>query len=155
MLCPDTVFMHFVWPSKQIVITVFPYTALSDCFYNSESVFTVQYRLDHSIYFTILFSEWPWNGLSISHKPLKAEYQVWSCDNPHDIYGGQSGTGTGFSASTSAFPCQYQSTNALHSPSSICCFYQKHKWAKPGNFHKQCSFINWKALDRNVRSLSS
>ena len=105
--------------------------------------------------FTILCSEWPWNGLSISHQPLNAEYQVWSCDNPHDIYGGQSGSGIGFSASTSAFPCQYKSTNAPHSPSSIRCFYQKHKWAKSGNFHKQCSFINWEALVRNVLSHSS
>ena len=40
------------------------------------------------------------------------------CDGP-------SGSGTGFFQSTSAFPCQYHFTIALHTSSPTCCWYQK------------------------------
>jgi hypothetical protein len=45
----------------------------------------------------------------VSRRPLTAEARV----NPCRICGGQSGTVTGFSLSSSVFPCQYHSTVAL------------------------------------------
>jgi hypothetical protein len=43
----------------------------------------------------------------VSRRPLTAEARVHARVNPYGIYGGQSGTGTGFSSSSSVFPCQY------------------------------------------------
>ena len=57
---------------------------------------------------------------------------------------GQSGTGTGFSPSTSASPCHYHSTSA-----STCCSYQKDKRAKPGNLPKS------KAIERRLENYRS
>jgi hypothetical protein len=48
----------------------------------------------------------------VSRRPLTAEARVSAWFNPCGIYGGKSGTGTGFSPSSSVFPCQY-STVAL------------------------------------------
>jgi hypothetical protein len=49
----------------------------------------------------------------VSRRPLTAEARVRARVNPCEICGGQSGTGTGFSPSSSVFPCQYHSTVAL------------------------------------------
>jgi hypothetical protein len=50
----------------------------------------------------------------VSRRPLAAEVRVHAQVNPCRFCGGQSGTGTGFSLSSSVFPCQYHSTIALH-----------------------------------------
>ena len=49
---------------------------------------------------------------AVSSQPLTAEARVRSRLSPCEICGGQSGTGTGFSPSTSVFPCQFHSTGA-------------------------------------------
>jgi hypothetical protein len=49
----------------------------------------------------------------VSHRPLTAEARVRDRVNPCGICGGQSGKGTGFSPSSSVFPCQYHSAVAL------------------------------------------
>jgi hypothetical protein len=43
----------------------------------------------------------------VSRRPLTAEARVRARVNPCEICGGQSGIGTGFSPSSSVFPCQY------------------------------------------------
>jgi hypothetical protein len=50
---------------------------------------------------------------AVSRRPLTAEARVRAWFNPCWICGGQSGTGTGFSPSSSVFPCRYHSTVAL------------------------------------------
>jgi hypothetical protein len=47
-----------------------------------------------------------------SRRPLTAEARLRSRVSPCGICGGQSGTGAGFSPSTSVFPCQFHSTGA-------------------------------------------
>jgi hypothetical protein len=49
----------------------------------------------------------------VSRRPVTAEALVRARVNPRGICGGQSGTGTGFSPSSSVFPCRYHSTVPL------------------------------------------
>ena len=49
---------------------------------------------------------------AVSRRPLTAEARVRFRVSPCGICGGQRGTVTGFSPSTSVFPCQFDSTGA-------------------------------------------
>jgi hypothetical protein len=49
---------------------------------------------------------------AVSRRPLTAEARVRSRVGSCGTCGAQSGTGTGFSPSTSVFPCQFHSTGA-------------------------------------------
>jgi hypothetical protein len=58
---------------------------------------------------------WIWRSTEVvSRRLLAAESRVRTRVNPCVICGGQSGTGTGFSPSSSVLPCQYHSTVILH-----------------------------------------
>jgi hypothetical protein len=60
---------------------------------------------------------------AVSGRPLTVEAQVRSRVSPCGIFGGQSGTGTGFSPSTSVFPCQFHSTGvSLHGKTKTLIF---------------------------------
>jgi hypothetical protein len=50
---------------------------------------------------------------AVSRRPLTVEARVPAWVNLCGICGGQSGSETGFSPSSSVFPCQYHSTVAL------------------------------------------
>jgi hypothetical protein len=51
----------------------------------------------------------------VSCWPLTVEAWVRAWVSPCEIFGGQSGTGTGFSLSSLDFPCQYHFTGAPYS----------------------------------------
>jgi hypothetical protein len=71
-----------------------------------------------------------------SRQPLTAKVRVRSQANRGQFRGCQSDSGTGFSLSTSVFPCQYHCTNAPHSSSCTCCSNQTDKGQKPGSLPK-------------------
>jgi hypothetical protein len=72
----------------------------------------------------------------VIRRSVTAEAHVRSQASPSEIFGGQSGNGTGFSPSTSTFPRQYHSTIAPYSSSSARYSCNKDKLAKFGKLPK-------------------
>jgi hypothetical protein len=80
-------------------------------------------------------------ALAVSRRPLMSKVRILSHISPCEICGGHSGTGKGFSLSTSIFPCQFKFTNILYSSSSTNDSYIKEEQANPGNFPKKAMLI--------------
>jgi len=68
---------------------------------------------------------------AVSRRRLPAEVWVRTQASSCDIYGVQSGTGTGPSPSTFIVPCQCHSTNSPYPSSSTRLSYHKERCAKP------------------------
>lgn len=139
--CPQSVNQCCVWISEQRL--VLSYTAFSDFFCEKmcflcgmNSVFKC-----NSGQFSSL------NGhtmtYTVSRRPVTAETWVLWQESPYEICGGESGTGTGFTPSTSAFPCHCNFSNAPYSFTCTRGFYQKDKREKPGKLpqNKVVSYI--------------
>ena len=109
-LCPHSVFMCFVW--------IWEKTAIISLYSINWLVFIIE---------TGCFLR----GTSWIFK--RAGVRVQSQDSPSDLWW-QSGTGTGFSPSTSVFPVHYHPIIAPHS--SSCCSYLKDERAKLGHLPK-------------------
>jgi hypothetical protein len=85
----------------------------------------------------------------VNRRPVTAEVRVRSQANSCEVYCGPSGTGSGFTQSTSVLPSQCHSTNALYSSQSICFYYQITNGRSLGTFSKEeCSFGNLGTGDR-------
>jgi hypothetical protein len=57
---------------------------------------------------------------AVSRQPLTSEARVRSPVSPCGIFGGQSGTGTGYFPNTPVFPCQFYSTGAPLGTPNMC-----------------------------------
>ena len=115
--CPHTVFMCFVWIWEQ--------TAIISLYSINWLVFMTERE---SVYCAVQTGSWDmivvnvWlRGSAMTQavgwRPITVKAWVWSQVSPSEICSGQNDNVSGFSPSTSVFPCQYHSTNApYHHP---------------------------------------
>jgi hypothetical protein len=90
---------------------------------------------------------------AVSPRPLTAEARVQSRVSPCGICGGRSGTRTGFSPSTSGFPCQFHSTGAplkWKSRRNLICLIGLHN--KPSRLRCVRSFCCGALLNKNKKT---
>jgi hypothetical protein len=73
---------------------------------------------------------------------------LWIVSGSETGWGGHSDGGTGFSASTSVFTCQYHYTNAQQLSLSTCCSYRKDNGRSLETLKKQVYFENRGELER-------
>jgi hypothetical protein len=99
-------------------------------------------------------------GKAASCRPLTMEAPFRSQNSPCEISGGKGGTATGFSPSTTVFPCHYLfPVTTIPRCSILTSTYTSllpegqtgEAWEPP---KKQCYFGNRGALDRKVLALS-
>ena len=112
---PHSVLTCFLWISEQTSIIYLCWVILlgfgfcnrdGECLLRGKNwIFKYNAR-------SFFFSAGPTMAQAFSRRPVTTEAPVRSQVSPCEICGGQSGTGTGFSSSTSLFPCQYHSTSA-------------------------------------------
>jgi hypothetical protein len=118
--------------------TLYLCTELTDWFLWWTCVVTKRYELD-----ILIQAKLNWSRAmtqAVSRQPLTAETRARSQGSQREICGGQSGTETVFSQSTSVFPCLYHFTNAQYSYLATRFSCRKDKWAKPGNLPKTMLF---------------
>ena len=75
-------------------------------------------------------------ALTINRQPLTPGARIRSQASPSEIYGGPSGTGTGYPPTTSVFPCQCLSTRNPYTYAFTRRSYQKDNRPNPGNLPK-------------------
>jgi len=84
---------------------------------------------------------------------LTAEARLRLQASPCKMFGGQSGTGTRCSPSTSVFPCRYHYTNYPYPSSHTCCCYQKDKGVELDNRPKRNDLSELGPLDWKILSV--
>jgi hypothetical protein len=102
-----------LYPPTWMCLALLPCSSLSSLFLSLSSLFVFAFK-DRAM------------AEAFSRRPLTGKARIRSQASPCEIYGGQSGAGTGFSPSSSVFRCQYDSISSL----STCYFYWKDKRAK-------------------------
>jgi ferredoxin-thioredoxin reductase catalytic subunit len=75
---------------------------------------------------------------TVTRRPLNAEAWARCQCSPCRILGGQTNTGTGLTARSSVFPCDYNSINVPYS--SSCCCYWRTNGRILGNLPKSNAF---------------
>ena len=116
---------------------LFPYTALTDRFFitETESVYcAVRTGSIYIIHITISL-QGPCYG-SGAHFPTSQSSGLGpvSCQSMWDLWWTEVTLGQIFGRIKKVFPRQYHSTNAPYSSSSTCCSYPKDRGAKTGNY---------------------
>ena len=145
----------YVLLTKRIWATCFIFISIEIALYGTEGlVFVTEtecvYCAVRSEYLNLFWANFRILGRAMDYavtgRRLTAESQVRSQVSPSEIYGGQCATGTGFSLRVLCF----LQSGSFHQCSILIyeyCYYQKDKWAKPGNLHTNECLYGWMIRD--------